>query len=142
MRRPGGLPRRPASVRAAGAARVLLAGVLLLLPLEAAGRPGDAVRGRALFESRCSACHSLEHDRVGPALGGIVGRTAGSRPEFDYSPALAAAAFAWTPQLLEQWLSNPQALVPGQRMPISIGRAEDRADVVAYLRATASPSAP
>lgn len=108
----------------------------------ATASPGDAARGRGLFESRCVACHALDRDRVGPALGGVVGRTAGSRPGYDYSPALAAAGFDWTPALLERWLASPQALVPGQKMPISVGSRQDRADLVAYLATTARPASP
>lgn len=95
---------------------------------------GDATHGEQLFQSRCSVCHSLEQNRTGPRLGGVVGRPAGSVPGFNYSAALSAAGFTWTPELIERWLTNPQALLPGQKMNIRVGQAADRADIIAYLK--------
>ena len=99
---------------------------------------GDAERGRGLFESRCGACHSLDDHRVGPALGNVVGRAAGKRADFAYSAALAAATHVWTPEKLQAWLSDPEALVPGQAMGYRLSDAADRRDVVAYLQSLAA----
>lgn len=35
---------------------------------------------------------------------------------------------------LDAWLTNPQALIPGQRMNFRVATGEDRADIIAYLR--------
>ena len=35
---------------------------------------------------------------------------------------------------LDAWLTNPQALIPGQRMNFRVATDEDRADIIAYLR--------
>lgn len=122
-------------------APALLAALLLAVPALAPmplGRPasaaGDARRGEQLFQSRCAVCHSLDVNRTGPRLGGVVGRLAGSVPDFAYSKAVAGAGFAWTEALLEQWLTNPQALLPGQKMNIRVNQPADRADLVAFLR--------
>ena len=94
---------------------------------------GDALRGAQAYESRCTACHSVDADRVGPRHAGVLGRRAGSVPGFAYSPALKASRFAWDQSLLLRWLTNPEALVPGQRMGYSVADAAVREDLVAYL---------
>lgn len=94
---------------------------------------GDAQRGRQAYEARCGGCHSVEADRVGPRHAGVVGRRAGSVPGFAYSDALRQSGFTWNAALLERWLADPEALVPGQRMGYQLGDAQARADIVAYL---------
>lgn len=90
-------------------------------------------RGQQLVESRCFACHSLDENRVGPALRGVVGRTAGKATGYGYSDALSAATFRWDKQGVQAWLSDPEQRVPGQRMNYRLDQAQDREDVVAYL---------
>ncbi len=60
---------------------------------------GDIVRGKVLFKD-CRACHSvidetetviLRGGRTGPNLYGVVGRHAGSVPNFPYSTSMVAA---------------------------------------------------
>ncbi len=116
--------------------KTLLAALLLgATPVLADQLPdGDAARGEALFQARCHLCHSLETNRVGPPLGGVVGRLAGSVVDFNYSPAVRGAGFVWTPALIAQWLTNPQALLPGQRMNFRVNLPADRADVIAFLK--------
>ena len=94
---------------------------------------GSVPQGKQLFESRCIGCHSLDANRVGPALGTVFGRTAGKASGYDYSPALAAATQAWTVPRLKAWLTNPEALLPGQGMGYRVDSAADRDDIVAYL---------
>src|SRR5215813_14445690 len=95
---------------------------------------GDAVHGKELYESRCGACHSLDANRVGPAHRGVYGRTAGTAPNFNYSTAVKESGVVWEETTLDAWLTNPQALIPGQRMNFRVAAAEDRADIIAYLR--------
>ena len=107
-----------------------------LAALGAAGSPAlaqDAGKGKTVFESRCVGCHSLATNRVGPALGTVFGRKAGTNPGFGYSPALKAAGHTWDAEKLEKWLTNPQAFVPGAVMPFRLGDEEERKNVVAYL---------
>jgi cytochrome c len=115
-----------------------LAGALLLIAAgtsaQAAGAPqGDPARGAEIYE-RCRACHSPDVDLVGPHHRGVIGRKAGSVADFDYSPALAAAGFVWTEALVDRWLTDPQALVPGQRMNFRVTDPHDRADIIAFLK--------
>ena len=94
---------------------------------------GDPQRGAQAYESRCTGCHSVEQNRVGPRHAGVVGRKAGALRDFDYSPALKAAGFKWDTARLDRWLADPEALVPGQRMGFSVSDPAVRADLVAYL---------
>lgn len=105
----------------------------LLLAWPATWAAGDAERGREAYDARCGGCHSVQADRIGPRHAGIVGRRAGSVPGFAYSPALASSRITWDAALLERWLSDPEALIPGQRMGYSLADAQVRADIVAYL---------
>lgn len=93
-------------------------------------------RGQILF-LQCVACHDLESSgvtKVGPSLVGLAGRQAGSLAGFQYSAALGASGITWTPELLDRWLAEPVALVPGTTMVIApVARAEDRAAIVRYL---------
>ena len=111
-------------------------GLGLTLPVSAI--TGDAARGRVIYESRCTGCHSLDHSRIGPSHRGVFGRRAGSVSEFDYSAALKASGIVWNARTLDRWLEDPEQLVPGQKMGFSVPDADDRADVIAYL---ASPAA-
>lgn len=67
----------------------------------------------------CKVCHSIAKGAksgLGPALNGVVGRKAGSVAGFNYSPAMKAYGKLWTPALLDAYLANPRAAVPGNRM--------------------------
>ena len=94
---------------------------------------GDAQRGPQAYEARCGGCHSVDTDRVGPRHAGVLGRRAGSVRGFTYSDALRKSGLTWDAALLERWLANPEALVPGQRMGYQLADAQARADIVAYL---------
>lgn len=100
----------------------------------------DATRGQALYQARCAACHSADFNGVGPAHRGVFGRLAGTAKGFgNYSPALKASGVTWTEANLDRWLANPEALVPGQAMGISLPDASERADVIAFLRTLGKP---
>ncbi|MBX9944109.1 MAG: c-type cytochrome [Reyranella sp.] len=110
------------------------AAAALVLGTAADAAAADAARGQDLYESRCGGCHSLDANRVGPAHRGVFGRTAGTAPGFSYSPAVKNSSVVWNDRTLDAWLTNPQALIPGQRMNFRVATAEDRADIIAYLR--------
>ena len=116
----------------------LALGLLVAALPVAQAQSGDVQRGRGLFESRCGGCHSLDTNRVGPALGTVVGRAAGKKADFAYSAALSAATHVWTPDKLQAWLTDPEALVPGQAMGYRLSEAVDRRDVVAFLQSLAA----
>jgi cytochrome c len=95
---------------------------------------GDAAHGQELYETRCIACHSLDENRVGPMHKGLFGRKAGSIADFDYSPAVKAAKIVWGDRTLNAWLTDPESVIPGQKMGYSVPDAADRADIIAYLK--------
>jgi cytochrome c len=111
------------------------AALSVLLLAGAARADGDAVRGEARFQD-CAACHRLEAgtNNVGPSLHGIFTRKAGEIADFRYSPAIKRSGIVWTSEMLDKFITDPQALVPGNRMPYAgMANASDRADLIAYL---------
>jgi cytochrome c len=95
---------------------------------------GDAVRGKAVFEKRCTGCHALNQNREGPRLQGVYGRTAGSVDGFDYSNALRNSHIVWSDATLEQWLTDTAAVVPDNDMDFHVAKPDERADVIQFLR--------
>lgn len=96
--------------------------------------PGDAVRGKLVFEKRCTGCHAIETSREGPALGGVYGRKAGSYAGFVYSDALKKAGLVWNDTSLEQWLTDPDAFISGNNMDFHVAKPQERKDVIAFLK--------
>jgi cytochrome c len=94
---------------------------------------GDADRGEQIYQA-CQDCHSLDKNDVGPRHRGVYGRKAGSLPDYDYSDALKSANLVWNEETLDKWLTNPQAVAPGAKMVFHLENAQDRADVIAYLK--------
>jgi cytochrome c len=120
--------RRVARASAAIAASLFIAG--------AARADGDAARGEAKFQD-CAACHKLSEgaNDVGPSLHGIFERHAGELASFRYSPAMKRSGIGWSPETLDKFITDPQALVAGNRMPYAgMANAADRADLIAYLQ--------
>ncbi|HJS31018.1 MAG TPA: cytochrome c family protein [Alphaproteobacteria bacterium] len=113
---------------------VSLAFAIALFAQQTVATAGDPERGEDLYERRCFACHSLDANRVGPAHRGVYGRKAGSAPGYSYSPALKKSGIVWDEAALDKWLTNPQALIPGQRMGFRLGDAAERADIIAFLK--------
>jgi cytochrome c len=117
------------------AVRTMVALFMMLLP-GAARADGDAARGEAKFQD-CAACHKLESgvNNVGPSLHGIFTRKAGELADFRYSPAIKRSGIVWSPETLDTFITDPQAVVPGNRMPYAgMANASDRADLIAYLQ--------
>jgi cytochrome c len=103
----------------------------------AAGAKPDIENGTTTFNIMCGVCHSVQTTggpTQGPNLPGVVGRKAGSEPEFTmYLPALKDSRITWSKKTLDKFLLNPMAKVPGPLMPMLIQDDKTRADVVAYL---------
>jgi cytochrome c len=94
----------------------------------------DPVRGKLLFEKRCTGCHSLGVNHRGPRLAGVYGRTSGTVADYAYSSALKRAAVVWDEQTLDKWLTDPDAFINGNEMDFLVARPDDRRDVISYLR--------
>lgn len=114
-------------------------GMLLLVHHPAAA--ADAEAGAKIFKTRCGACHTLDKARVGPPLGGVVGRQAGTA-DYNRYVGLKGAEFTWTPELLYQYLEDPSAFVKAHTdnsrsaMVFKLADEEQRQDVIAYLQTT------
>ena len=95
--------------------------------LPAPDPPGDAARGRLLLHQyHCDACHRIS----GVAgLDGVIG------PPLDRvgSRVYLAGMLPNTPEHLERWIRNPEAVKPGTAMPNAQVTEADARDMVAYL---------
>lgn len=108
--------------------------MITLVGLSEARAAGNAVTGESLYKTKCAACHTAQYNGVGPAHAGVFGRKAGTYQGYTYSDALAKSSIVWNEKLLDAWLRNPEKLVPGQKMGISVASARERADLIAYLK--------
>ena len=103
---------------------------------------GDVANGKKVFLI-CKSCHTTVQggsDMTGPNLWGVFGRKAGTEGTFKYSDGLKAAGFTWDAAHIDQWITNPRAVIPGTKMSFAgVKDAKDRADLIAYLKTETSP---
>jgi cytochrome c len=93
-----------------------------------------------VYEEKCGGCHSLDVNRIGPMHRGVYGRRSGTVPGFNYTPALRKLRVVWNANTLDRWLQNPAAMAPGTAMGIQVPSAQDRAEVIAYLKQESGPA--
>jgi cytochrome c len=100
----------------------------------------DADNGAEVFK-RCRACHDVgdtAKNKVGPLLNGIIGRKAGTIDGFNYSDAnkkAGAEGWVWTEEKMMEYLLNPRAAMPGNKMAYAgLKDEQDRKDLIAYLK--------
>ncbi|MCA1379606.1 MULTISPECIES: c-type cytochrome [Bradyrhizobium] len=117
------------------------AGALTLLvsaPASLAQQPAPDDAGKQAFNNSCRTCHSMKEgdNRLGPNLNKIVGRKAGSLPDYNYSSSMKEAGFAWDQDKLTRFMVKPDEVVSGHKMQPYGGISKDEAGkVVAYLQA-------
>jgi nitrite reductase (NO-forming) len=102
---------------------------------------GDVATGKLVFR-KCQACHSLEpgNNGLGPSLAGLIGKKASSVPNYNYSLAMKGSNLIWDVGTLDAYLSDPQKLVPGNKMPFPGLKTEnERNAVIAFLASTSAP---
>ena len=119
--------------RRSRAARLALLAMLAIAYPGESFASGDPVHGQQVYKV-CAACHAIEKNGAGPKHQGILGRTAGTVPDYRYSPALQKSGIVWTDETLDKWLADPQAVVPGTKMFYALESARDRADVIEFLK--------
>lgn len=114
----------------------LFASLILLgatSPLAAA----DLTAGNKVFDEQCADCHTVipaKHKR-GPSLAGVIGRAAGTAPNYHYSDAMANARLNWTPERLAQFLAAPKTDLPGTKMRLlQKPTPQDIANLIAWLQ--------
>lgn len=99
----------------------------------------DIEAGKAAFR-KCVACHAIDTttNKVGPHLGDVIGRMAGTVEGYNYSKAMkdaGAAGLVWDEAHLTEYLVAPKAKVPGTKMAFAgIKKPDELANLVAYLK--------
>ena len=121
----------------------LLSGVAYLaMSTFSASEDADLTSGQLLFNNACRTCHSTREgdNRLGPHMRGIIGRKAGSLPNYSYSSAMKGANFVWDEKNLERFIANPDETVPGNNMKPygGLASAESRAKLIAFLKTLAA----
>lgn len=114
--------------------RLLAAAAALLTPNMVAAQPD----GRLLVEQNCGTCHTLRKGQGSadaPNLHGMIGRQAGTAPGYRYSRAFMAAfrGRRWTPELMDAWIADSQAVAPNSGMVSFHQNSKERSSIVKYL---------
>lgn len=112
--------------------KVMMAlGLLAVMPV--AAHAADAEAGKGVFK-KCQACHVLGKNGVGPNLNGVIGRKAGTVEGFNYSEAMKNSGLTWDVATIKEYLANPKAKVPGNKMVFAgIKDPVDEDNLIAYL---------
>lgn len=101
------------------------------------GPAGDPVVG-ATKARICKTCHQFGEgakNSIGPVLNGVVGRKAGTYPDYNYTEANKNSGLTWDEATLKAYLRNPKAVVPGTKMAFAgFERESDLNNVVAFLK--------
>lgn len=128
------------------AATLKLAALLSMLGMHSAlAQSANAENGADVFK-KCRACHlvgdTAKH-AVGPALNNVLGRKAGTAEGYAFSDnmrEIGQSGLVWSENELSRYLENPKAIVPRGKMAFpGIADAQDRADVIAYLKTFSKP---
>jgi len=135
--------RRDAPVRRRN--RIFLIGTLsaaaYLLPspsaLPQASQGAEDPSGQQAFNNACRTCHIVREgdNRLGPNLHKVVGRKAGSLPDYGFSSAMKEAGFVWDEEKLDRFIANPDEVVPGNSMKPygGLSSGDDRKKIIAFL---------
>ena len=96
----------------------------------------SATEGEKVFK-KCAACHSIAEggkNKIGPALWGVLGRQAGSLPDYKYSKAMAAHGKKWSFEEMNGFLIKPKDWIKGTKMSYAGLKSEkERAAVILYM---------
>ena len=102
----------------------------------------DAGVGKSLFRERCSVCHTAESGdnggAQGPSLIGVMGRAAGSAPQFSYTAALRDSKLRWDAATLQRFLAAPTDVVQGTSMVLTVPAGTDRDNLIAYFQSVSN----
>jgi cytochrome c len=119
------------------AMRLMIVSVAFVLFGLGTAQAQDAAAGEKVF-TQCRACHQIGENAknaVGPELNGVIGRKAGSAPDYNYSPAMKNSGLTWDEPTFHKYIMNPRAVVPGTKMIFAGIKEEQRInDLIAYLK--------
>jgi cytochrome c len=94
--------------------------------------------GQTAFNNSCRTCHTVKEgdNRQGPNLAGIVGRKAGSLPDYNYSSSMKQSGITWDETNLDQLIANPDQVVKGNSMKPygGITDAAQRKTIIEFLK--------
>jgi cytochrome c len=103
------------------------------------GTVGRSDDGQLVFNNACRTCHTLREgdNRLAPNLHKIIGRRAGSLPNYGYSSAMKGADLVWDKATLDRFIANPDQVVSGHNMKPygGLASAEERAKIIAFVEA-------
>ena len=96
----------------------------------------SAVEGAKVFK-KCAACHSIAEgggNKIGPTLWGVLGRPAGTIPDYKYSKAMAVHGKNWSFEEMNGFLIKPKDWIKGTKMSFAgLKKAKERAAVILYM---------
>ena len=96
----------------------------------------SAAEGAKVFK-KCAACHSITEgggNKIGPSLWGVLGRSAGSIPDYKYSKAMVTHSKNWSFEEMNGFLIKPKDWIKGTKMSFAgLKKAKDRAAVILYM---------
>jgi len=99
--------------------------------------PGSAERGKTVFTRSCAQCHTYVENGAnlqGPNLFGVVGRHSGKAPGYNYTDANKNANVIWSPESLNEYLTNPVQYIPGTKMNFAgLRKSRDRENLIKFL---------
>jgi cytochrome c len=105
--------------------------------LPQASQGTEGVSGQQAFNNACRTCHMVREgdNRLGPNLHKVVGRKAGSLPDYAFSSAMKEPGFVWDEEKLDRFIANPDEVVPGNSMKPYGGltSGDDRKKIIAFL---------
>lgn len=134
---------------------------LMSVPAFAQDVTGDAAAGQEQFERQCVACHVVINEagetlagrnaQTGPNLYGVVGRTPGSYPDFEYGEdmvAYGATGVVWEEENFVGYVQDPTDFLRTAlddrrargKMAFQVRDEQEAHDIYAYL-ASLAPAA-
>jgi len=85
---------------------------LIIAAVVALATVGMSAVATAGAEKKCATCHNFDSsNKVGPGLGGVIGRAAGKHEGFKYGPGLKGADWTWDEAKLREWMCNSKDAV-------------------------------
>jgi len=98
---------------------------------------GDTDRGKQLFQETLYRPPLPGSGQGGSPATECLWPTAGSISTFKYSDALKSAHVTWDDVSLDKWLTETESLVPNNDMRFHLPKADERADIIRFLKASA-----